>query len=137
MSTSLITQSALYSHCKHHVTYKALVSIGPSEEVTFVSQLYPGSLSDKEIVARFGILHPGLWEKGDSIMADRRFAIQELLDPLGVMVSIPAFLNGKEQLDKEDDVIGQTIASVRIHVERIIARINLKSFKTLKRLKFH
>ena len=67
---SLITQSALYSHYTHHVTYKALVGISPSGAVTFVSQLYPGSLSDKEIVARCGILHPGLWEKGDSIMAD-------------------------------------------------------------------
>ena len=127
---SLITQSALYSHYKHHVTYKALVGISPSGAVTFVSQLYPGSLSDKEIVGRCGILHPGLWEKGDSIMADRGFTIQELLDPLGVKVNIPAFLDGKEQLDKEDVVMSQTIASVRIHVERIIARI--KKFKVLK-----
>lgn len=128
--TSLITQSALYSHYKHHVTYKALVGISPSGAVTFVSQLYPGSLSDKEIVARCGILHPGLWEKGDSVMADRGFTIQELLDPLGVKVNIPAFLDGKEQLDKEDVVMSQTIASVRIHVERVIARI--KKFKVLK-----
>ena len=77
-----------------------------------MSQLYPGSLSDKEIVARCGILHPGLWEKGDSIMADRGFTIQEILDPLGVKVNIPAFLDGKEQLDKEDVVMSQTIASV-------------------------
>ena len=63
-------------------------------------------------------------------MADRGFTIQELLDPLGVKVNIPAFLDGKEQLDKEDVVMSQTIASVRIHVERIIARI--KKFKVLK-----
>ena len=36
---SLITQSALYSHYKHHVTYKALIGISPSGAVTFVSQL--------------------------------------------------------------------------------------------------
>ena len=128
--TSLITQSALCSHCKHYVTYKALFGISPSGAVTFVNQLYPGSLSDKERVARCGILHPGLWEKGDSIMADRGFTIQELLDPLGVKVNIRAFLDDKEQLDKEDVVMSQTIASVRIHVERIIARI--KKFKVLK-----
>ncbi|CAH3184898.1 unnamed protein product [Porites lobata] len=128
--SSLTTQSALYSHYKHHVTYKALVGISPSGAITFVSQLYPGSLSDKEIVSRCGILHPELWEKGDSIMADRGFTIQELLDPLGVKLNIPAFLDGKEQLDKEDVVFSQTIASVRIHVERIIARI--KKFKVLK-----
>ena len=64
-----------------------------------MSQLYPGSLLDKEIEARCGILHPGLWEKRNSIVADRGFTIQELLDPLGVKVNIPAFLDGKEQLD--------------------------------------
>ena len=53
-------ESALYSHYKHHVTYKALVGISPSKAITFVSQLYPGSLSDKEIVSRCGILHPEL-----------------------------------------------------------------------------
>ena len=97
--TSLITQSALYSPYKHHVIYKALVGTSPSEAVNFVSQLYPGSLSDKEIEARCGILHPGLREKRNSIMADRGFTIQEQLDPLGVKVNIPAFLDGKEQLD--------------------------------------
>ena len=68
--SSLATQNALHSFYKHHVTYKGLVGICPSGAITFVSQLYPGSLSDKEIVARCGILHPDLWEKGDSIMAD-------------------------------------------------------------------
>ena len=103
------------------------MGISPSRSITFVSQLYPGSLSDKKIVSRCGILHPELWEKGDSIMADRGFTIQELLDPLGVKLNIPAFLDGKEQLDK-DVVFGQTIATIRIHVERIIlASRNLKS----------
>ena len=53
-----------------------------------------------------------------------------ILDLLGVKVNITAFLAGKEQLDREDVVMSQTIASVRIHVERIIARI--EKFKVLK-----
>ena len=47
-----------------------------------------------------------------------------------MQVNIPAFLTGKKQLDKEDVVMSQTIASVRIHAERIIARI--EKFKVLK-----
>ena len=99
-------------------------------EYTKVCEHHFRPLSDKEIVARCGILHQGLWKKGDSIMADRVFNIQELLDPPGVKVNIPAFLDGKEQLDKEDVVMSQTITSVRINVERIIACI--KKFKVLK-----
>ena len=102
---SLVTQRALYSHYKYHPTYKALVGIGPSSAITFVSQLYPGSLWDKEIVSRCGILHLGLWEKGDSIVADRGFTIQDSLDPFGVNVNIPAFLYRKDLHDKEDGII--------------------------------
>ena len=74
--SSLITQSALYSHYKHHVTYRAIVGISPFGAITFVSRLilYPGSLSDKEIVSGCGI-HPQLWKKGDSIMTDRGLTI--------------------------------------------------------------
>ena len=56
---------------------------------------------DLKEVARCGILHPGLWEKGDSITADRGFTIQELLDPLGVKVNIPAFLMARSSLTRK------------------------------------
>ena len=42
--------------------------------------------------------------KGDSVMADRGFTIQEILDPLGVQLNIPAVLDGREQLE-EDEVV--------------------------------
>jgi len=53
--SSLVTQSALYSLYKYYVTYKAFIGFCPSGAITFV-RLHPGSLSDKEIVARCGIL---------------------------------------------------------------------------------
>ena len=56
--SSLAIQSALYSTYKHHVTCNGLIGIAPSGAVIFVSQLYPGSLSDKEIVCRSGFLNP-------------------------------------------------------------------------------
>ena len=128
--SSLITQSALYSHYKHHVTYKGLVGISPSGAVTFVSQLYDGSTSDKEIVRRCGILTKELWEEGDSLMADRGFEIEEDLAPLKVSLNIPAFLRARDQLDKDEVCESQTIAAVRIHVERAIQRI--KRFKIIR-----
>ena len=69
--SSLAIQCALYSSYKHRCTYKGLLGISPSAAVTFISQLYPGSISDKEIVARFGFLSPAFWEAGDSVMTDK------------------------------------------------------------------
>ena len=46
----LSTQSCMYSHYKSHLTYKELIGIAPSGSITFISQLYDGSISDKEIV---------------------------------------------------------------------------------------
>ena len=53
---SLSTQSALYSHYKCHVTCKGLIGVSPSGSVTFISQLFDGSISDREIVSRSGFL---------------------------------------------------------------------------------
>ena len=63
--SSLKAQPNLYSSYKHHVTYKGLVGISPSGAIIFISQLYDGTISDKEIVARSGILDPRFCE-GDS-----------------------------------------------------------------------
>ena len=56
-------------------------------------------------------------ERGFNYDRQRTYHPEELLDSLGVKLNIPEFLDGKEQLDKEDVVFSQTIASVRIHVE--------------------
>ena len=80
--SSLFIQSSLYSSYKHHVTYKGLIGIAPSGAVTFISNLYPGSISDKEITHRSGLLNEALWAKNDSIMADRGFLISDDLEIL-------------------------------------------------------
>ena len=112
--SSLSTQSCMYSHYKSHVTYKGLLGIAPSGGITFISQLYDGSISGKEIDRRSGILDERFWQPNDSVMGDRGFTIDEALKQLKVDLNIPAFLGGRSQLTK---------ASVRIHVERAISRI--------------
>lgn len=128
--SSLNIQNSLFSHYKHHVTYKGLIGIAPSGAITFISQLYSGSISDKEIVNRSGILRKELWDDGDSIMADRGFIIEDELKALNVQLNIPAFLDGREQLTKGEVKESQSIASVRIHVERAIQRV--KKFRQLR-----
>ena len=125
--SSLNTQSCLYSSYKNHVTYKGLVGIAPSGAVIFVSQLYDGSISDKEIVSRSGFLKKKLWSDGDSAMADRGFTIHDQVARVGVSLNIPAFLGGRDYLTKAEVKASQTIASVRIHVERAIQRIKTYS----------
>ena len=114
-------QQMTYSSYKNHNTYKALVGISPGGAITFVSKLYPGSISDQMLTKRSGLLE--LLEKGDSVMADRGFNIQDDLTPLGVKVNIPPFLKGKSQLEPEELVETRRIASLRIHVERAMERI--------------
>ena len=128
---SLIDSSALYSSYKSHVTLKFLVGIEPAGGITFVSQLYPGSTSDREIIIRSGFLNPSLWQRGDIILADRGFTIQDLFDHLGVKINIPEFLDGKVQFDFQQVVCTQQIANLRIHIERAIQRI--KTFHILDR----
>ena len=94
------------------------MGISPSGAISFVSELYDGSISDVEIVRRRGLLNKDLWSKGDDVMADIGFTIKKQLDPLGVTLNIPAFLAGKDQLSHNEVTESQTIAAVRIHIER-------------------
>ena len=82
-----------FSNYKNNNTYKGLVGISPSGAITFVSNLFSGAISDKELTRRSGILL--LLETGNSVMADRWFDIEEDLIPLGVRLNIPPFLRGK------------------------------------------
>ncbi|XP_073254897.1 uncharacterized protein [Porites lutea] len=90
MPSSLLLNSRLFSSYKNHTTLKGLIGIAPSGAITFTSQLYTGSISDREIVERSGILDLPFSE-GDDIMADKGFTIEDLL-PLGVTLNIPPFL---------------------------------------------
>ena len=86
-----------------------------------MSKLFAGSISDKELTKRSGLLD--LLERGDSVMADRGFDIEEDLITRGVRLNIPPFLRGKEQFDEDEIITTKRIASLRIHVERAMERI--------------
>ena len=60
------------------------------------------------------------WAKGDVLMADRGFEIQDDLAPMGVKLNIPPFLKGKGQFEEDELVETRRIAKFRIHVERAI-----------------
>ena len=121
--SSLVLHKMMYSDYKSHTTVKTLVGIAPGGGFTFISNTYPGSISDKEIVVKSGFLNPNLWEQGDIVMADRGFLIEDYLKPLGVGLEIPNFLKGRDQFTIKETVKSQQIANERIHVERMIQRL--------------
>lgn len=121
MPSSLLLNSELFSSYKNHTTLKGLIAISPAGHISFISQLYTGNISDKEITERSGFLDLP-FDDNDSVMADKGFTIQDLL-PVGVSFNIPPFLGSSSQMPAEDVVKTQNIASLRIHVERAIKKI--------------
>ena len=89
--------------------------------MVFVSELYTGSISDREIVVRSGFLDS--FDDKDLVMADKGFTMDDLMLPLGVHVKLAPFLGGSDQMAAEDVVATQEIASLCIHVERAINKI--------------
>ena len=70
-------------------SFKVIVGVAPNAAITYVSKLYPGSISDKEIIKQSGLMNHAA--SGDLILADKGFLIQDII-PKGVSVNISLFL---------------------------------------------
>ncbi|XP_022517989.2 uncharacterized protein LOC125801710 [Astyanax mexicanus] len=119
-ATSLTLHSETFSNYKNTTTFKGLLGVAPCGAVTFISSLFTGSISDKEITRQSGILE--LLEPEDEIMADKGFIIEDMLATKGARLIIPPFKHGK-QFSKKDCEQTQAIARLRILVERVIRRV--------------
>ncbi|CAC5426123.1 unnamed protein product [Mytilus coruscus] len=113
--SSLALSSKCYSSYKSSHTWKGLFGISPHGALTFVSSLYTGSMSDVEIIK--------LLERGDSIMADKGFVLNKVLDGTGITVNTPPFFMSHGQFSRQEVEETQTIAKLRIHIERHIRRV--------------
>jgi len=96
-----VQQSLTFSHYKHYHTFKALVGVAPNGVITFVSELYPGSTSDKAITEHCEIITQ--LQSGDMVLADKGFLISDIL-PAGVTLNIPPFLS-TSQFSREQCVM--------------------------------
>ena len=119
--SSLDMQSVCYSSYKGTTTMKGLVGLSPIGALGFLSELYTGSISDKELTKMSHVID--YLDPGDDVMADKGFDIQDDFAAKGVTVNIPSFLKGKTQFSKEEMEHNKKIASLRIHVERCIERM--------------
>ncbi|XP_076126773.1 uncharacterized protein LOC143106385 [Alosa pseudoharengus] len=75
--SSLLLQSEMYSQYKSHTTVKGMIGVSPHGAVTFVSALYSGSISDKELFKQSGIIP--LLDKDMAVMVDKGFTIDDLV----------------------------------------------------------
>ena len=128
--TDLHLQSSTWSNYKHHNTSKFLVGCTPNGAVSFISQLYVGSISDVQLTSISGLIDKLKGKLNISVMADRGFTIRDQLRAINVDLNIPPFMEGRGQLPASEVLEGRKIASVRIHIERVIGRI--KSYAILK-----
>uniref|UniRef100_A0A8C6TV66 THAP-type domain-containing protein n=1 Tax=Neogobius melanostomus TaxID=47308 RepID=A0A8C6TV66_9GOBI len=113
---SLLLQSEVFSDSKSHSTFKGLIGMAPHGPVMFVSPLYQGSISNREILKRSGLVP--LLQPSMAIMVDEGFLVEDL-----VPCKVPAFLRKKKQLSREEVRKTQSIMRLRVHVERVIRRV--------------
>ncbi|XP_029132153.2 uncharacterized protein ftr97 isoform X1 [Labrus bergylta] len=121
--TSPLLQSEVYSAYKSNCTLKGLLGVAPHGAVTFISPLYAGSISDKQITRESGIL--SLLKPGMAIMVDRGFLVDDFVP---CKIYRPAFLSGRSQMSASEVRETQAIARVRVHVERLIRRVKEHKF---------
>ena len=112
-----------WSSYKQHNTAKYLIGVTPNGAISFVSQVFVGSISDSQLTHCSGLLSKLEGKHSIFVMADRGFAICDQLQPLGIKYH-------RKQLKAEEVQQGRSIASIRIHVECAIGR--MKNFTILK-----
>jgi hypothetical protein len=114
--SSMMLRSEFYSQYKSKTTLKCLIGVSPAGCVTFVSSLYAGSISDKQITKVSGFLD--LLEEGDVVMADKGFLIQDLLDDKKCTLIVPHFLSRNIQFTTDEAKQNKIISNLRVHIER-------------------
>ncbi|XP_051956678.1 uncharacterized protein LOC127625424 [Xyrauchen texanus] len=116
--SSLLLQSEVFSNYKSHCTFKALIGMAPHGAITFVSGLYAGSISDRELFKQSGIIN--LLTPEMAIMVDKGFLIDSLVP---CKVHRPVFLTKGKQMLPHEVTHTQSVARLRVHVERLIHRV--------------
>ena len=95
-----------------------------SGTISFISNGWGGRTSDKHITEHSGFLDNIV--PGDLILADRGFDIKDIVGAIQCKMEMPVFTKGKNQLSPLDVESTRKIASVRIHVERVIGLVRQK-----------
>lgn len=124
-----LNQQATFSTYKNCNTVKVLVGSSPGGLISYVSNAYAGSTSDRAIAERSDL--PNMCDSGDSVMADKGFNVQDLFIANNVTINIPTFFKKKNRISGDIVMKDRKIASKRVHIERLIGLA--KTYQILKK----
>ncbi|CAG9129853.1 unnamed protein product [Plutella xylostella] len=124
-----IKQSQTWSQYKSCNTVKYLIACTPAGLITFISKGYGGRISDKAITEKSNFIDT--LPVNATIMADRGFKeIESLLSSKNIRILRPPSVFTNKNMTKKEVIETKVIASLRVHVERVIRRV--REFKMLK-----
>ncbi|XP_026291788.1 uncharacterized protein LOC113216260 isoform X1 [Frankliniella occidentalis] len=121
-------QNNTYSSYKAANTIKFLVVISCFGGLSFLSEGYEGSISDRQLLIQSGLMDR--LQPEDAMMADRGFDCEDLCDEREVNLLIPAFLDQRTHFTARELILNRAIAVSRIHVETFIGLI--KQFRLIR-----
>ena len=98
---------------------KYLISCNPLGVIIFLSNGCGGCATDTYIVRNSGFISTDLYYPGDQILADRGFPLEDDFSSC-CSAEFISFTKGKTQLSAKEVETTRKIASIRIHIERII-----------------
>ena len=120
-------QYQTYSTYKSHNTLKKLIFCTKSGSISYLSDAYSGSSTDRFITEHTNVA--AKFTPGFYVLLDKGFNVQDLFLQHQVVTKIPPFVRSKRQLTPSEVAVGKRIATARIHIERAIGR--LKEFRLL------
>lgn len=127
--TNSVNQALTWSEYKKCNTLKYLISSTPDGFINFVSNGYGGRISDTLITEKSELLN--VLPDGCGVMADRGFKqIQTILNQKKCILIRPPTVSSTVKPSKAEVLETKRIASLRIHIERVIRR--LREYEILK-----
>ena len=124
---NLDLQKITWSDYKHHNTAKLLVCVAPNSSIIFISKVYGGSISNKELTIRSEYLD--LVSMYSRIMFDKGFKLRDECAQRFIYYASPPSRRGAAQMTPSEVWKTKHIANLRISVEQVIRR--LKTFRIL------
>ncbi|XP_073960799.1 uncharacterized protein [Choristoneura fumiferana] len=122
-------QSYTWSQYKNCNTVKYLISATPDGLINFISEGYGGRISDVCLVEVCGFLD--VIPPGSCILSDRGFKhLETILNKQSVKLLRPPSVFSDKKMSKDEVIQAKLIASLRVHIERVIRRVRV--FKFLK-----